>query len=110
MEPITVDRRISTRRHGRRGGRRATDQPASSTTTPLCPRCRQDATVLAGEAEGGWWFVCESCDCLWDQRLLANRSPEKEVTSNQAASPAEPRSWRSSAALSWLRFASGRTS
>jgi hypothetical protein len=25
---------------------------------------------LAGEAEGGWRFVCLACDHLWDQRQI----------------------------------------
>jgi hypothetical protein len=111
MQQITVDRRITTRRCGRQGGRRATDRAASSSSVARCPRCRQSATILAGEAEGGWWFVCDSCDNLWDQRLAANRPPlELEVASTRSTSRPERASGSrlSNAALSCWRFAVGR--
>jgi hypothetical protein len=69
MPETAVERRGSIRRNVRPGGRRATDRRAARATTPECPNCRRaGAAVLAGEAEGGWWFVCEICDHLWDQR------------------------------------------
>lgn len=111
MEQITVDRRITTRRNGRQGGRRTTDRAASPASIAICPRCRHDATILAGEAEGGWWFVCDSCDNLWDQRLAAKRPPvELEVASPRRTSRLERASGSrlSNAALSWWKFAVGR--
>lgn len=105
MKDVTVDRRISTRRAGRQSGRRSTDRPASSTASPRCPRCQQNVTILAGEAEGGWWFVCDACDHLWNRRLLLNQPiPQPDVTLRQSGS------WLSSAASSCWRFALGRTS
>ena len=71
MQQVFIDNRIASRRSARGGGRRATDRPVSSTTRPVCPCCGQRSTILAGEADGGWWFVCDSCDNLWDQRLCA---------------------------------------
>ena len=113
MHQITVDRRVSSRRSGRSGGRRASDQQISSTVTPVCPCCGQRDTVLAGEGEGGWWFVCDSCDHLWDQRLVrSTASPEIQAIAIDRRVRPEPRtsSWLSSAALSWWKMASGRTS
>ena len=82
MQQFSVDRRISSRRTGRSGGRRASDRPVTSSTTPDCPCCGQSATILAGEADGGWWFVCDSCDHLWDQRLVGDRTiPDLQLTS-----------------------------
>lgn len=73
MQQIIADQRTSARRSFRGGGRRVTDPPAESSSTPRCPNCHQDGlAVLAGEAEGGWWFVCVDCDHLWDQREIAN--------------------------------------
>lgn len=111
MQEVTVDRRISTRRKGRLSGRRATDQTVRSTTAAHCPRCRHSVTILAGEAEGGWWFVCDACDHLWDRRLLLNQ-PTSELDALGLTTHTEPRSgsWLSSAAGSWWRFALGRTS
>ena len=74
MRVVTLDRSLPTRRSGRHGGRRRSDQPGTSTAAPLCPRCRRMGAILAGEAEGGWWFVCDACDHLWDQRALVNRT------------------------------------
>ena len=72
MEETTVDRRTSARRTIRGGGRRATDAPAAGVALPDCPMCqRPGIAMLAGEAEGGWWFVCLGCDHLWDQRRRA---------------------------------------
>ncbi len=63
-----AEQRVGDRRFGRGGGRRASDRPARH-TTPQCPACHRAGTALqAGEAEGGWWFVCTVCDHLWDQR------------------------------------------
>jgi hypothetical protein len=107
MDQFTVDRRASTRRIGRDGGRRATDPTVRSTFAPVCPNCRQHATTLAGEAEGGWWFVCESCDHLWNHRLVAHRLFVDLDSASRVATRATVPSgwWLSSAALSWWRFA-----
>ena len=113
MQQITVDRRVSSRRSVRSGGRRSTDRHMSSTATPDCPCCGQRDTILAGESEGGWWFVCDACDHLWDQRLVrASASSEIQVNSSHRRVRAAPRtgSWLSSAALSWWKMALGRTS
>lgn len=73
MQEIAADRRTVNRRSSRGGGRRAIDPPGGSTDVPTCPDCRKaDVALLAGEAEGGWWFVCLGCDCLWNQRRLAS--------------------------------------
>jgi hypothetical protein len=112
MQQIVVDRRVSNRRTDRPGGRRSTDHPVESSSSPDCPCCGHHATILAGESEGGWWFVCESCDHLWDQRLVGNRASELEVASAETRSRLEDpqsRSRLSSAALSWWRVALGRT-
>lgn len=112
MQQIVVDRRVSNRRTDRAGGRRATDHPVNSSARPDCPCCGHDATILAGEAEGGWWFVCESCDHLWDQRLVGNRTSEPDIASCDTGDRLkEPQSGPrlSSTALSWWRVALGRT-
>ena len=72
MQQLFIDNRISSRRSAREGGRRAIDRPVSASTRPVCPGCGQSSTILAGEADGGWWFVCDSCDNLWDQRLCSS--------------------------------------
>lgn len=71
MQHMSTDRRTPSRRC-RGGGRRWTDAPVDPAVIPTCPTCRTaDMALLAGEAEGGWWFVCLACDHLWDQRQLA---------------------------------------
>jgi hypothetical protein len=71
MSQTAVSRRTSTRRSSRGSGRRATDQPKPTPSAPYCPACRKpDVAWLAGEAEGGWWFVCLECDHMWDQRQV----------------------------------------
>jgi hypothetical protein len=98
-----VDRRASTR-----GGRRVTDLPGRPFYQPTCPTCREKCTaILAGESDGGWWFVCLSCDYLWDQRQVARDRIQTErlaaeVTARRRASP-EPRG-----ASFWRRLAFGR--
>ena len=69
MLEIPTERRSSNRRVARDGGRRATDPPGRLSAQPVCPRCHQSGVAsLAGESEGGWWFVCLDCDHLWNQR------------------------------------------
>jgi hypothetical protein len=69
MRMIDVERRTFTRRAWCRGGRRATDAQIGGASLPVCPNCcKSGAALLAGEAEGGWWFVCLACDHLWDER------------------------------------------
>ena len=80
MQEVTVDRRITDRRHARLSGRRSTDKPVSRTCGPACPKCHETGVAwLAGEAEGGWWFVCLSCDHLWDQREIERGSGSAHV-------------------------------
>jgi hypothetical protein len=69
---ITTDRRSIDRRSSRSGGRRATDPTPRASDVPTCPMChRPGVALLAGESDGGWWFVCDACDHLWDQRQYA---------------------------------------
>ena len=71
MLKVSTERRLSNRRTGRAGGRRTTDPPDMSADTPECPRCRRPGVAsLAGESEGGWWYVCLACDHLWDRRQV----------------------------------------
>lgn len=73
MQTIAADRRTCSRRSSRGGGRRVIDPPVDSTSVPTCPICRKaGVALLAGEAEGGWWFVCLACDYLWDQRQIVS--------------------------------------
>jgi len=63
------ERRITNRRARSRGGRRSTDPQRPRAPLPSCPACGGAGTASeAGAAEGGWWFVCEACDHLWDER------------------------------------------
>jgi hypothetical protein len=67
-----TERRANERRCVRAGGRRSTDLPRRPMQPPECPRCRNTGgAVQAGEADGGWWFVCVVCDHLWDERSRA---------------------------------------
>ena len=69
LENPIEHRLLLDRRASRRGGRRLTDLPGRPFYQPTCPTCHETCTaVLAGESDGGWWFVCLSCDYLWDQR------------------------------------------
>lgn len=69
MLQITPERRGADRRSPRGGGRRATDLTSRPLERPACPMCRESGrAALAGESDGGWWFVCLACDHLWDQR------------------------------------------
>ena len=69
MLDTPIERRASDRRASRGGGRRTTDPKSRPFDPPVCPMCRTAGMAsLAGESEGGWWFVCLSCDYLWDQR------------------------------------------
>ena len=64
-------RRGSDRRSSLGGGRRAADLGSRILELPECPMCRESGvSTLAGESDGGWWFVCLACDHLWDQRQL----------------------------------------
>jgi hypothetical protein len=67
MIPRSRERRHGDRRAHARGGRRATDGLAVSTAAPECPSCGGAANEV-GESDGGWWFVCASCDQLWNER------------------------------------------
>ena len=67
MVPLSQERRQNNRRADARGGRRATDTPALSIDAIACPSCGEAANEV-GESDGGWWFVCNSCDRLWNER------------------------------------------
>ena len=72
MNSQAEQRNVRDRRSARFGGRRASDWPSLSVEPPNCPACLRTSTaVLAGEAEGGWWWVCVACDHLWDERSRA---------------------------------------
>jgi hypothetical protein len=74
MLDVASNQRICNRRSSRGGGRRAADRPALSADVPTCPMClMRGVASLAGESEGGWWFVCLACDHLWDQRQVHHR-------------------------------------
>ena len=69
MLQITSERRAHDRRSPGGGGRRATDLASRILELPACPKCRESGVAaLAGESDGGWWFVCLGCDHLWDHR------------------------------------------
>ena len=68
MAKTQADRRLAARRTHSRDGRRSTDPIAKADIPPSCPSCGGNATIEAGSAEGGWWFVCNACDRLWDER------------------------------------------
>ena len=69
MPEISIERRVSDRRVCGGGGRRATDSTSRPFDPRVCPMCFSKGTAsLAGESDGGWWFVCLACDYLWDQR------------------------------------------
>ena len=86
MPEFATDRRTFNRRSSRGGGRRVIDPPAEPTGGPTCPTCRKaDVALLAGEAEGGWWFVCLGCDHLWNQRHLSSDPPDSPAESPLSA-------------------------
>src|SRR6516165_5548272 len=78
----SIDRRLSNRRRSSGGGRRSTDLQARPLDSPTCTCCRASGVAaLAGESDGGWWFVCLACDALWDQRhVIRRRSLEEKAT------------------------------
>jgi hypothetical protein len=70
------ERRVMDRRLIRDGGRRFTDGPPHPMDSPRCPACHKDTPALqAGEADGGWWFVCVACDHMWNHRSCAAQDP-----------------------------------
>ena len=69
MAKTQQDRRTADRRVRERGGRRSTDPPATPSTPSSCPSCGSTDVTEAGSAAGGWWFVCDRCDHLWDERV-----------------------------------------
>jgi hypothetical protein len=76
MNRTEAERRERDRRCIRNGGRRSTDRPPRPSGAPQCPACRRATAALqAGEADGGWWFVCIACDYMWDQRPFAAPEP-----------------------------------
>jgi hypothetical protein len=52
--------------------------------------------VLVAETEGGWWFLCENCDHVWDQRQQMCINPVRTAPEGAAARPqrAPRRLWR----------------
>lgn len=74
MPDVVTNQRMCDRRSSRGGGRRAADRPDPSVDVPTCPMClTRGVASLAGESDGGWWFVCLACDHLWDQREVNHR-------------------------------------
>ncbi len=70
------ERRMMDRRLIRDGGRLFTDGPPHPMDSPRCPACHKDTPALqAGEADGGWWFVCVACDHMWNHRSCAAQDP-----------------------------------
>ena len=114
MQQIIADRRTWDRRCSRAGGRRMTDQPLSSPSSPVCPNCQQNGVaVLAGEAEGGWWFVCLDCDHLWDQRqtvtaAAGNAQPIDREDAYRKAMALAPACRRLAVVKSWWKHVCGR--
>jgi hypothetical protein len=97
-----IDRRVSGR-----GGRRVSDLPGRPFYQPACPTCRETCTaILAGESDGGWWFVCLSCDYLWDQRHVYRDHVESERIAVEAGARRAPREPRGGSF--WRRLAFGR--
>lgn len=100
MLEITTERRLSNRRSPSGGGRRATDPPGRPSDLPTCPVCRKTGVaLLAGESDGGWWFVCVACDHLWDQRRANGDDIQDEGGSAHVAGRADrggraPSFWR----------------
>jgi hypothetical protein len=89
MLEIATECRQSNRRSVRGGGRRATDSAVTPSDLPTCPACRRPGVAsLAGESEGGWWFVCLACDHLWDQRQVG-----QDIVRVEGNTP-EPPFWR----------------
>jgi len=72
MIPRSRERRRGERRAKARGGRRVTDGVGACVTALSCPSCGSVASEV-GEAEGGWWFVCQTCDRLWNARERQER-------------------------------------
>jgi hypothetical protein len=105
MDEVGVERRSSDRRSSRGGGRRLTDRPSRSDRVPACPACHKtDTALIAGEADGGWWFVCLVCDHLWDQRqqfVSAGLEPPLRDDSRLAAASSAARAIALFAALKW---------
>jgi len=84
MSCRSQERRQRDRRAHARGGRRLTDRVASAQRQPSCPSCNVDGVSSeVGEADGGWWFVCGSCDHLWNERECRYRA-EGDVEPRQA--------------------------
>jgi hypothetical protein len=66
-----------------------TDLASRPSDSPACPACcKSGVALLAGESDGGWWFVCLDCDALWDQRRLS-RGDVAEITRTAPDTPAD---------------------
>jgi hypothetical protein len=86
MMQIEPERRVCDRRSPRGGGRRAADRANRPFKVPACPICQElGVAVLAGESDGGWWFVCLACDHLWDQRHPHGDRTEVDDEASQVA-------------------------
>ena len=98
-------RHMSDRRGSCGGGRRMTDLPSRPSDSPTCPACREPgAALLAGESDGGWWFVCLACDHLWDQR----HTTIEQIRADDAAMTVEVRAYRYERGASFWRRLSFR--
>jgi uncharacterized Zn ribbon protein len=71
------ERRQRDRRAHSRGGRRVTDRAAHAHSQLSCPSCKaEEMANEVSEADGGWWFVCDTCDHLWNERERRRQRPE----------------------------------
>jgi len=57
------------------GERRSTGPGEKRATADSCPNCGRNTVTEAGSAAGGWWFVCDQCDHLWDERARRAEKP-----------------------------------
>jgi rubredoxin len=85
MINFSAEQRQRERRSSLRGGRRFTDVPGDLSSVPSCPACEGNAAASeVGEAEGGWWFVCRTCDHLWNERERPGRQRSAEAGAGSA--------------------------
>jgi len=104
MLEISTERRHSPdRRSSCGGGRRATDIQSRPSDPPTCRKCHMPGVaMLAGESDGGWWFVCLACDHLWDER----HTHGERIRGEEMTSPVPVRAFRyARGAAFWRRLA-----